>query len=216
MIARTSPVPTAALVGAVAGVLALAACGSPTASTSAPTVTVWVDETGTGAPTTSSTSTPVPTVTAEQPAPTTLAVGRLRGAPRTFAKASRRVAAAPAAKEVTGRFVSPSDNIFCAASDDRAGFACEVATGRAPAPAGVCPAGGAADVGRLTLGAAGAAAVCNSDTVRTAGAPKLAYGRSTAVPGTGFGCVSEEFGVTCVDTRTKQGFFLARDTFATF
>lgn len=216
MIERTSPVTTAALVGAVAGMLALSACGSPTASTSAPTVTVWVDETGPGTPSASSTSTPVPTVTAEQPAPTTLAVGRLRGAPRGFAEASGRVTGAPPAKEVTGRFVSPSGNIFCAASADRAGYACEVAQGRAAAPAGVCPAGGPTDVGRVTLGAAGAAAVCNSDTVRTAGAPKLAYGRSMSLPGTGVGCVSEEFGVTCVDSRSKHGFFLARDTFATF
>jgi hypothetical protein len=57
--------------------------------------------------------------------------------------------------------------------------------------------------------------VCKSDTIRTGGEPELGYGWRTQPSGT-TACLSESVGVTCIDEATRHGFFLARDTFATF
>ena len=83
---------------------------------------------------------------------------------------------------------------------------------RHPCPGG----GGATDVGRVELTAAGAKPICNSDTIRTPGAPKLAYGKRWTPTGTSFSCLSEEAGMTCVDSKTKHGLFIARATYATY
>ena len=213
------------IVVAAGALVALGGCGSPPRATPVTTVTVFADETSTpGDPATTKTPSvgpsSVPTVTAPATATVapTLAVGKLRGAPRNFAEASARVAKAPVAAAAASSFVSPTGNIFCAVSSDSTSVACEVSGGRIPAPASApCPAGdGARDIGRVELSAEGAIPVCNSDTIRASGAGKLAYGQRSAAPGTGFSCLSETYGVTCVDTAGKHGFFLARDTFATF
>ena len=105
---------------------------------------------------------------------------------------------------------------MCRRSTDSSAAACEVAQGRIPPPLPtICRAGGPKDIGRIELGASGAVPVCNSDTIRLGSEPKLAYGARTAPSGT-TACLSEEFGVTCIDTAGRHGFFLARDTFVTF
>jgi hypothetical protein len=58
--------------------------------------------------------------------------------------------------------------------------------------------------------------VCNTDSIRDPKAPKLAYGRTARVPGLDVTCLSEEWGVTCVDPRSEHGFFIARGSFTTF
>ena len=142
--------------------------------------------------------------------------GRLRGAPRSFAEAQGRIDAAPPAASVTDRFRSPSGNIVCRRSTDAGTAACEVAKGRVDPPLpSICPAGGPQDIGRIELGPGGALPVCNSDTIRTGGEPELGYGKRTQPSGT-TACLSESFGVTCIDTASRHGFFLARDTFVTF
>ena len=171
---------------------------------------------------TSASPSSVPTVAAPSQVPsgaTTAApvrVGALSGAPADFAEASSRVSKAAAADAAATSVVSPSGNIFCGVIDS--GVGCEIGSGRAKAPESTpCPSGGGAtDVGRVELTTEGAKAICNSDTIRVAGAPKLAYGKRWSPPGTSFSCLSEQAGMTCVDSKTKHGFFVARATYATY
>jgi hypothetical protein len=212
--------PGAALVvlASLAVVSLLASCGATDIPSPRRTVTVTVD-----APSTAPAETPEPTQTevptsapTATPVPTALAAGRLRGAPRSFAEAQGRIDAAPPAASVTDRFRSPSGNIVCRRSTDAGTAACEVAKGRVDPPLpSICPAGGPPDIGRIELGPGGALPVCNSDTIRTGGEPELGYGKRTQPSGT-TACLSESFGVTCIDTASRHGFFLARDTFVTF
>ncbi|MEO7751920.1 MAG: hypothetical protein ABIS35_00755 [Terracoccus sp.] len=208
--------------GAVALASALALTGCGLGDVGAPVVTVTVTPTGTAAPTpTPATPSSIPTVAAtptprSTPVPTALAAGAQRGAPHSWAEANARIAKGKPAPAVTDVFVSPSGNIFCTIA---AGSppACEVADGRTPPPrAGICPAGGPTDIGRIELTSAGAVPVCNSDSIRTGTPPKLAYGSRAGSPGGTVSCLSEKVGVTCADSATKHGFFVAKNTFTTF
>lgn len=202
-------------------VLALVAgCGATDIPTPRRTVTVYVDPPGS---TQSSSATPSTTVQATPASPspsgvpTSLAVGRQRGAPHSYAEAKARIDGAPAAAGVTDRFRSPTGNIVCAAGgSSRPLAACEVEQGRIDPPLpSICPPDGPKDIGRIELGESGAVPVCNSDSIREGGEPELPYGSRTAATGS-VSCISEEFGVTCVDSSTQHGFFLARGTFVTF
>jgi hypothetical protein len=211
-----------ALVGAI-GVtsMVLAGCGVTDIPSPRKTVTVYVDPTASSSPapqTTAAppTSTPAPTTTS--PVPTSLAAGRQRGAPHSFAEAQQRIAGARVAGGTAAAFQSPSGNISCVTGGgpDRLA-ACEVQQGRiAPPLPSICPAGGPTDIGRIELSDKGARPVCNSDTIRQGGAPILAYGSRTDPSLGAVACVSEETGMTCVDAASQHGFFIARDTFVTF
>ena len=219
--------PSRAALAVPAAVLAVGAlvagCGSADAPTSRPTVTVFVEPPAAAAATRTPSRTSAPTTSAEpstsstSPVPTALAAGHQRGAPHSWAEARARVEAASPAAAVTQRFTSPSGNIVCAIGEGSgARAACEVASGRvAPPVASLCPAAGRKTVGRIELGQRGAVPVCSSDTIRAGGEPKLRYGSRTASLDP-VACVSEEVGVTCVDSTTRHGFFLARSTFVTF
>ncbi|MEO7000094.1 MAG: DUF6636 domain-containing protein [Terracoccus sp.] len=229
---RTRPRVTLSLTAtvAVAGAL-LTGCGSASPAPPVTTVTVYPDGT-TVTPAPVTTSTPpggpssVPTLVAPSQGPGTtptappapVRVGVLRGAPADFAGASARVSKAPAADAAATSVVSPSGNIFCGVIDNGAGVGCEVAKGRSPTPKSApCPGGGGAtDIGRVELTAAGAKPICNSDTIRVSGAPQLAYGKRWSPAGTSFSCLSESAGVTCVDSSAKHGLFIARETYATY
>lgn len=225
-LARTRTRTSLAATVGVLGLALLTGCGSTSPAPPVTTVTVYSDGTTvtpgpTAVPASPAGPSSVPTVTApsQDPSETTpVRVGKLRGAPADFAEASSRVSKAAAADAAATSVVSPSDNIFCGIVDNGAVVACEVGTGRAPAPESTpCPSGsGATDVGRVELTAEGGKPICNSDTIRVAGAPTLAYGKRWSPPGTSFSCLSEEAGMTCVDSKTKHGFFIARATYATF
>ena len=206
------------LVATVAVAALLASCGATDAASGRPTVTVTVDPsapaaTGAGAATPSA----IPTAAATSAElPTAMAAGKQRGAPKSFAEAKARIDKAKPDPKVTTRFVSPTGNIVCQRSTDSTAAACEVAEGRiAPPLPTVCAAQGPKDIGRIELRQDGAYPVCNSDSIRRGGEPTLAYGSRTQPSGT-TACLSEEYGVTCVDTATGHGFFLARETFVTF
>lgn len=186
----------------------------PSGPSSVPTVTAPGASTAT---TPANPTTPTTPTTPPQPLPP-VRVGPLRGAPADFAQAQARVSKASPADAAAKAVQSPSGNIYCTAVAGGANLACEVAKGRASAPATTpCPGGGGAqDVGRVELGPAGAQPVCNSDTIRTDGAPRLAYGKRWAAPGTAFTCLSESTGVTCIDAKNQHGFFIAQRTYATF
>ena len=216
----------------VAGLALLAGCGSASPPPPATTVTVYPDGTTVtpSAPGAAGSTTPpagpssVPTVAASSQNPSAstttvpaVRVGPLRGAPADFAQASARVSKAPAADAAATSVVSPSGNIFCGVIDGGAGVGCEVSKGRAKAPTSApCPGGGATDVGRVELTAAGAKPVCNSDTIRVSGAPQLAYGKRWSPSGTSFSCLSESAGMTCIDSSAKHALFIARETYATY
>ncbi len=200
--------------------LALSACGMTDLPTPRRTVTVTVDAPAGVATTTTSAATTSASPTASatsSPLPTSLAVGRQRGAPHSFDEAKQRIDAAPAA-DVGATFQSPTGNITCSAGGaPGVVMTCDVARGRSTAPAAApCPEGGPPDIGRLELTAAGARPVCNSDTIRRGAPATLAYGSRTGPSLASVACLSQEFGMTCVDEAAGHGFFLARDTFVTF
>lgn len=207
-----------ALVSALGVGVLLASCGATDLPSARRTVTVTVDPpgpaaTGAGAATPSA----IPTAAASSAdLPTAMAAGKQRGAPRSFAEAKARIDKAKPDPKVTTRFVSPTGNIVCQRSTDSTAAACEVAQGRISPPLPtVCAAQGPKDIGRIELRQDGAYPVCNSDSIRRGGEPTLAYGSRTQPSGT-TACLSEEYGVTCIDTATGHGFFLARETFVTF
>ncbi len=218
--ARPTHVGRALAAASVALVGLLAACGSPSPARPSETVTVWVDPTP--APSTSAdsgASTPVPTrsAVATSSGPGPVSVGPLRGAPGDYAEAARRVSASRVDGAVTTAFRSPSGNLRCTVTGGGSQLACEVGEGRPKPPASSpCPAGGPSTVGRVELTSDGARLVCNGDTEVAGTPPTLAYGRSARMPGTPFACVSEQAGVTCVDSERRHGLFLARNTLATW
>ena len=210
----------AALGAGAATAVALSGCGMTDLPAPRRTVTVTVD--APGAATTS--ATPVPTASATPTAappssavPTSLAVGRQRGAPRTFDEAKERIDGATSA-DVGSVFQSPTGNITCSTSGGPGVvMTCDVAKGRSTAPAAVpCPEGGPSDIGRIELTAEGARPVCNSDTIRQGTPATLAYGVRTDTSLGSVACLSQEFGMTCIDEASRHGFFIARDTFVTF
>lgn len=182
------------------------------------TVTVYPSDppTGPSSPPTSSVQTMTSQPTPTPSVPTVLEAGSLRGAPRSYSDALRKVTRARPGRGVDGMFRTPTGNIFCAI-EASGKVACEVREGRIDPPVpGLCPPGGPDDIGRIELTSRGAVPVCNADTIREADAPRLRYGFRADVPGSSILCLSEERGVTCVDTAGRHGFFLARSTFATF
>ena len=209
---------TLLLVGALP--VALTGCGVTDIPSSPRTVTVYVDgPTGTATASPPSTTTPpVQTSPTSSGVPTSLAAGRQRGAPHSFAEAQQRIGAATVASGVATAFRSPTGNIVCTTGGHRAPVAsCEVERGRITPPLpSICPPDGPKDIGRIVLGASGAFPVCNSDTIRSGSEPTLAYGSRTDPSLGTVACLSEEFGVTCIDPTTQHGFFIARETFVTF
>jgi len=212
--------PAASVATAVALAVLLAGCGATDTPTGRPTVTVYVDPPAGKATAARPAATPARTVR-PQPSPsavpTRLAVGPQRKGPHSYAEARARIEAASPAASVTDHFTSPSGNIVCnLGGAPLAMAACEVGKGRVDPPlASICPPDGPKDIGRIELDESGAFPVCNSDTIREGGEPRLAYGSRTASLDP-VACLSEEFGVTCVDASTRHGFFIARGTFVTF
>lgn len=181
------------------GVSVLAGCGGSDASPSTTTVTI--------RPTVTATPSTPSSTTAARPTP-----------PQTYDDAVKHLATGIPDAAAAKTFVSPTGNISCDIFAGSPIRGCELRTGRiAPPTADYCGGpggGGAKDIGRVQFSAAGPVAVCNSDTIVKDGAPTLKYG-SVATAGS-IACISESIGVTCLDSATKEGFFLARDTFFIF
>ncbi len=192
----------------VAAGLALAGCGGGGDQPVTPrttTVTVTPSPTGAGSTTTPSTTTST-TTAADRP-------------PNTYDEATRQFAGAKVDTGVQKVFTSPTGNIFCSIStggDVPAG--CELKDGRIAAPADMCNTGdaGAKDIGRIEWSGDAPKPICNSDSIYQVGAVVLQYGTFAAMPGSPYQCLSKEFGMTCIDTTSKQGFFIARNTYVTF
>jgi hypothetical protein len=198
-------------VGAILAGLVVSACGG---GDPAPprTTTVTVTPTA-GTTSTSGRSGPPSTTT------TTTAADR---PPSTFDEATRLFATGTVDPAVQRIFTSPTGNIFCSVTtggDVPAG--CELKDGRIAAPADVCGGGTetggvAKDIGRIEWSGGVPKAICNTDSIYQVGAFVLQYGAIATLQGSPYRCMSKEFGMTCIDTDSKQGFFLARNTYVTF
>ena len=210
------PCRSVVVLASVAVACLLASCGATDIPAPRRTVTVTVDAPAASSGGAPATSTPAPTASATSAAvPTALAVGKQRGAPKSFAEAKGRIDAAKPAASGGAAFRSPSGNIVCRRGAGPA-VSCEVREGRIKPPLPtICPEGGAKDIGRIELGAAGARPVCNTDTIRTGSEPPLGYGSRTQPSGT-TACLSEKTGMTCIDEAGRHGFFIARNSFVTF
>jgi hypothetical protein len=188
--------------------LAASACGGGNQPTTplTTTVTVTPPATSSNTATTSTTSTSSTTTTpAAQP-------------PTTYAQAMQHVAAGRVDTGAKAQFTSPTGNIFCSIAAGDVPRGCEVRDGRATPPPGTCDAdgGGVKDVGRIEWDGGTPKPICNSDTMFQPGAQVLQYGSTAQVQGSPFLCVSETLGMTCVNTDSKKGFFLAKGAYSLF
>ena len=195
-----------------AGSLAVAGCGGGDQPAPVTTTTVTITPT----PASSSMTTPPTTSTSTTSTSTTTAASR---PPSTYDEATALFATGVVDVAVQKVFTSPTGNIFCSiqtSASEPAG--CELRDGRVAAPADVCPTGGpgAPDIGRIEWSDDTPKPICNSDSIYQVGAVVLQYGAIAAMQGSPFRCMSKEFGMTCLDTASKKGFFLARNTFVTF
>jgi hypothetical protein len=193
----------AGAVAAAVVTVALAGCGGGEPVTPR-TTTITITPTPTGGSTTSTTSTT--TTASSQP-------------PKTYAQAMQHFAAGKVDTAAKAQFTSPTGNIFCSISaSGNVPAGCEVRDGRVTPPAGTCDSGGdsAKDVGRIEWSGDTPKPICNSDTMIQPGVPVLQYGSIATVQGSPFRCLSENIGMTCINTTGKKGFFLAKGAYTIF
>lgn len=172
----------------------------------------------TSTPSRSSTTTPHPSGTPSVTAVATNTVhagsGSTGGVPSTYAAASARLAALKGAPHRSlSRFSTTGDVVYCVLKSSSIPTSCELRTGAINDP-GVCGQSMTEAVGRIQLGDDGAVPECNSDTIREPGATVVAA--PAVVTSGSLACAVEKIGVTCVNTRTRAGFFLTPHKYATF
>jgi hypothetical protein len=137
--------------------------------------------------------------------------------PRSYLEALEHISAAeqenPSFVQAP-RWVTPSGNIYCVTGGGGIPPSCEISEGAVRDPA-VCGPAPTQFVGRLEITRGRARAICNTDTIRTAGnPPTLDYG--TVAGSAKVICLSEEVGVTCISTEGQVGFFLRRGQYLLF
>ena len=110
-------------------------------------------------------------------------------------------------------FLSPSGNIYCNVGTSGP-KGCEINAGAVKDP-DVCSGTPVSDrVGRVEFQRGRAVPVCNTDTIRKPGAKVLPYGSATTFGS--FACLSEAIGVTCINVRKTEGFFLHKGEYVIF
>jgi hypothetical protein len=114
------------------------------------------------------------------------------------------------------RFVSPSGNLYCALGARGIPPACELSAGSIKDPAACGDNPVSKYVGRVEFEHGRAVPICNTDTIRTPGARVLGYGSADHVPGTNIECIMETIGVTCINLKRTEGFFLHRGEYVIF
>lgn len=199
----------AAVAAGAASALALAGCGGNEQPTPARTTTIAVT------PTPATNAKPATTSTSPSSTSTTTAAKP----PSTYEEAAALLATGTVDSAVQKVFTSPTGNIFCSVEPGGSTPAgCELRDGRVAAPADACPTGDAAakDIGRIEWRDGTPTPICNSDSIYQVGAVVLQYGAIATLPGSPIRCMSKEYGMTCIDTTSKKGFFVARNTFVTF
>lgn len=155
-----------------------------------------------------------PTVTAVATNTANAGTGSTAGVPTTYAAASSRLAALRSAPHRSlDRFSTTGDVVYCVLRSSSIPTSCELRTGAIDDPA-VCGQSMTEAVGRIQLGDDGAVPECNSDTIREPGATVVSA--PAVVTSGSLECAVEKIGVTCVNTRTRAGFFLTPHKYATF
>ena len=134
--------------------------------------------------------------------------------PRTYDAALAHFRNAPGVVRKLKRLVLPSGNIYCAVKVSGLPTGCEISEGAIKDLDACADNPVSKYVGRVEFHGGHAVPVCNTDTIRTPGAPTLAYG-DIARKG-GFACLSEAIGVTCINLNEADGFFLHRGEYVTF
>jgi hypothetical protein len=111
------------------------------------------------------------------------------------------------------KFVTPSGNIYCNLGTSGP-KGCEINVGSVKDP-DACPGNPVSDrVGRIEFHRGRAVPVCNTDTIRKPATRKLPYGSATTVGR--FACLSEKIGVTCINLKKTEGFFLHKGEYVIF
>lgn len=137
-----------------------------------------------------------------------------KGTPATYDEALAHFRASTETLQLS-RFSSPSTNIYCVIKNRYIPPSCELGEGGISDP-DYCGDGPTSVIGRIELDDGNPTPVCNSDTIRQPGGQVLPYGAIATTPGSPVQCLSEEIGVTCLDTSSTQGFLLARGTYVLF
>jgi len=135
-----------------------------------------------------------------------------RGIPRTYDAALAHFDVSNDMRALK-KFVSPSGNIYCNVGTSGP-KGCEINAGAVKDP-DVCSGVPVADrVGRIEFRRGRAVPVCNTDTIRKQGAKVLPYGSATTFGNVA--CLSEKIGVTCINLKKTEGFFLHKGEYVIF
>ena len=136
--------------------------------------------------------------------------------PRTYDAALSHFKHAPGVIHHYRRFVLPSGNLYCAIAVPGLPAGCEISQGAIKDPS-VCDVPQISQyVGRVEFRHGRATPICNTDTIRTPGAPVLHYGDAAKMAGGTIACLSETIGVTCISLVRTEGFFLHRGEYDVF
>lgn len=135
--------------------------------------------------------------------------------PRTYDDALAHFDALGSEPYNVRRFVMPSGNIYCAVKVKGIAPGCEINEGAVEDPA-VCAGTPTDDVGRVQFVKGRPVPVCNTDTIRQPKAPVLDYGVAARFRNFKIMCLSESIGVTCINTKSTEGFFLHRGEYVIF
>lgn len=182
------------------------------------TVTVTETETVTTSPSpTEASSEPTETASAS-PTETAAPPPDLSQPPTTYEEAQAHLAAAVdagGAPQELGRFQSGDEKFYCAFNDEFIPPSCEILDAvRDPETCADSPSPG---VGRMELTRRGGwAPQCNTDTIRQPGATVVAPGKVVTYPAASVECVIEGFGLTCLATDDRQGFFIGPGRYQVF
>ena len=135
-----------------------------------------------------------------------------RGIPRTYDAALAHFDVSNDMRALK-KFVTPSGNIYCNVGTSGP-KGCEINAGAVKDP-DVCSGTPVSDrVGRIEFQRGRAVPVCNTDTIRKQGAKVLPYGSATTVGK--IACLSERIGVTCINLKRTEGFFLHKGEYVIF
>jgi hypothetical protein len=113
------------------------------------------------------------------------------------------------------RFVMPSKNIYCTIKVKGIAPSCEINEGAVKDPA-VCKGLPSSVVGRISFIGGRATPVCNTDTIQQPNAKVLEYGVAARFKNFKIMCLSESIGVTCINTKATEGFFLHKGEYVIF
>lgn len=113
------------------------------------------------------------------------------------------------------RFVMPSRNIYCTLKVRGIAPSCEINVGGVKDPA-ACDGAATDVVGRVSFVGGRATPVCNTDTIQKPNAKVLDYGVAARFRNFKIMCLSESIGVTCINTKKAEGFFLHKGEYVIF